>query len=54
MDDLEEWRKSCKCNCECKEAIEKAIRGDFDGYYLDDNAIKPVLDHTAYEFSQSV
>ena len=49
MDDLEEWRKSYKCNCECKAAIEKAISENFDGYYLDDSAIKPVLDEYGYD-----
>jgi hypothetical protein len=49
MDDLEEWQKSYRLNRECKEAIEKAIKENFDGYYLNDNAIKPILDEYGYD-----
>ena len=39
-----EYRASYQENVKCKQAIEKAIRMDYDGQYLNDNAIFTVLD----------
>ena len=33
MDELERWQESYRLNCDCKKAIEKAIREHFDGMY---------------------
>ncbi len=38
------YRASFQENVKCKQAIEKAIRLDYDGQYLNDNAIFTVLD----------
>ena len=38
------YRVSFQENVKCKQAIEKAIRLDYDGQYLNDNAIFTVLD----------
>jgi len=40
----DEYRASYQENVKCKQAIEKAIRMDYDGQYLNDNAIFTVLD----------
>ena len=37
------WRQSYRMNIECKEAIEAAIRRDFDGMYLDTDCAKSVI-----------
>lgn len=40
----DEYRASYQENIKCKQAIEKAISLDYDGQYLNDNAILTVLD----------
>ena len=40
----DEYRASYQENVKCKQAIEKAISLDYDGQYLNDNAILTVLD----------
>ena len=40
----DEYRASYQENVKCKQAIEKAISMDYDGQYLNDNAIFTVLD----------
>lgn len=49
MDELDKWQKSYTHNCECSKAIEKAINENFDGYYLNDNAVKTVFDEYGYD-----
>ena len=49
MDELERWKLSHKANCECKEAIEKAIREHFDGMYLDSKCVKEVFSEYGYD-----
>ena len=49
MDELERWKLSYKANCECKEAIEKAIRKHFDGMYLDSECVKEVFSEYGYD-----
>ena len=49
MDELERWKLSYKANCECKEAIEKAIREHFDGMYLDRECVKDVFSEYGYD-----
>lgn len=40
---LTEWRESRKLNIACKNAIEQAIRRDFDGMYLKADCAKNVI-----------
>ena len=49
MDELERWKLSYKANCECKEAIEKAIREHFDGMYLDRECVNEVFSKYGYD-----
>ena len=49
LDELERWKLSYKANCECKEAIEKAIREHFDGMYLDSECVKDVFSQYGYD-----
>ena len=49
MDELERWKLSYKANCECKEAIEKAIRAHFDGMYLDRECVNEVFSEYGYD-----
>ena len=38
--EIEAYRESQKENIRCKNAIEKAIADNFDGYYLSDTAVR--------------
>lgn len=38
------FRESHKLNIACKEAVETAIRGNFDGFHLKKECIKPVIE----------
>lgn len=49
MDELEMWKLSYKANCDCKEAIEKAIREHFDGMYLDSECVNEVFSEYGYD-----
>ena len=42
--ELSLWRESHKANIACRNAIEEAIRQNFDGMHLDKNCITPVLE----------
>ena len=42
-DELPLWRESHKANIACREAIEDAIRRNFDGMNLDPECLTPVL-----------
>lgn len=48
-DDLEKWQKSYNRNCECRKGIEKAISENFDGYYLNNYAVKSVFAEYGYD-----
>lgn len=57
--ELEIYRSSIKTNIACKEAIEAAIRGHFNGMHLDKAAIHDVieaygLERTCYVVANSV
>lgn len=57
--ELESYRSSMKANIACKEAIEAAIRGHFDGMHLDKAAVNEVikaygLERTCYVVANSV
>ena len=57
--ELEIYRSSMKANIACKEAIEAAIRGHFDGMHLDKAAVRDVieaygLERTCYVVANSV
>lgn len=43
------WRESHKANIFCRNAIESAIRQNFDGMHLDPDCLKPVLDEYGYK-----
>ena len=47
--ELSLWRESHKANIACRNAIEKAIRQNFDGMHLDKNCITPVLEEYGYK-----
>ena len=58
-DELEMYRASMKANIACKEAVEAAIRGHFDGMHLDKVAVSDVieaygLERTCYVVANSV
>lgn len=42
--ELDDFRASLRINNECKQAIEDAIRENFDGMHLKADAVKPVLE----------
>ena len=42
--ELEQYRASHKANIACKEAIEAAIRENFDGTHLNEDAVRRTLD----------
>ena len=47
--ELSLWRESHKANIACRNAIEDAIRQNFDGMYLNEDCLAPVL--TAYGYT---
>lgn len=48
-DELPLWRESHKANIACRNAIEDAIRQNFDGMHLDKDCITPVLEEYGYK-----
>lgn len=46
---IEEYRASWKLNVACKDAIEDAIRNNFDGMHLAHDVVKPVLEEYGQE-----
>ena len=49
--ELSLWRESHKANIACGDAIEDAIRRNFDGMYLNEDCLAPVL--TAYGYKRT-
>ena len=49
--ELSLWRESHKTNIACRGAIEDAIRRSFDGMYLNEDCLAPVL--TAYGYKRT-
>lgn len=49
--ELSLWRESHKANIACRDAIEDAIRQNFDGMYLNEDCLAPVL--TAYGYKRT-
>ncbi len=47
--EIEIWRTSHKANIACRDAIEKAIRRNFDGMHLKEDCLQPVLDEFGYK-----
>lgn len=43
LDQLAQWRESHKENITCKNAIEEAIRRDFDGMHLDTGCAEKII-----------
>ena len=46
---IEIWRASHKANIACRDAIEEAIRRNFDGMHLKEDCLQPVLDEFGYK-----
>ena len=49
--ELSLWRESHRANIACRDAIEDAIRQNFDGMYLNEDCLAPVL--TAYGYKRT-
>ncbi|NCB52789.1 MAG: DUF3849 domain-containing protein [Clostridia bacterium] len=49
LGELNEWRESYRLNKACKEAIEKAIRNNFDGMHLNAGCAKSVLEEYGFK-----
>lgn len=49
LNELDLWRESFKTNIACKEAIEAAIRRDFDGMHLKDGCVQSVIAEFGYK-----
>ena len=47
--ELSLWRESHKANIACRDAIEDAIRQNFDGMNLQTDCLKAVLDEYGYK-----
>lgn len=47
--ELDIWRQSFRTNCACAEAIEQAIRQDFDGLYLKEGCARGIIDRYGYK-----
>ena len=47
--EIEIWRASHKANIACRDAIEEAIRRNFDGMHLKEDCLRPVLDEFGYK-----
>ena len=47
--ELSLWRESHKANIACRNAIEDAIRQNFDGMNLQTDCLKAVLDEYGYK-----
>ena len=43
------WRESCRANVACRQAIEDAIRQNFDGMHLSSDCLKSVLEEYGYK-----
>ena len=43
------WRESYRANVACRQAIEDAIRQNFDGMNLSSDCLKPVLEEYGYK-----
>ncbi len=53
-DELVLWRASHQANIACKDAIETAIREQFDGMHLSKDCVKPVIQEFGYKRVQWV
>ena len=49
--ELSLWRESHRANIACRDAIEDAIRQNFDGMHLNEDCLAPVL--TAYGYKRT-
>lgn len=52
--ELSLWRESHRANIACREAIEDAIRRNFDGMNLQTDCLKAVLDEYGYKRTERV
>ena len=52
--ELSLWRESHRANITCREAIEDTIRQNFDGMYLNEDCLVPVLAAYGYKRTERV
>ena len=52
--ELSLWRESHRANIACRDAIEDAIRRNFDGMNLDPECLTPVLEEYGYKRTEWV
>ena len=52
--ELSLWRESHRANIACREAIEDTIRQNFDGLYLNEDCLAPVLAAYGYKRTERV
>ena len=52
--ELSLWRESHRANIACREAIEDTIRQNFDGMYLNEDCLVPVLAAYGYKRTERV
>ena len=52
--ELSLWRESHRANIACRDAIEDAIRRNFDGMHLQTDCLKAVLDEYGYKRTERV
>ena len=52
--ELSLWRESHRANIACREAIEDTIRQNFDGLYLNEDCLAPVLAEYGYKRTERV
>ena len=48
LNELDRWKENHKENVACKNAIEEAIRRDFDGMHLHENCAKDIITQFGY------
>lgn len=48
LNELDRWKESHRENVACKNAIEEAIRRDFDGMYLSADCAKSTIEQFGY------
>ena len=52
--ELSLWRESHRANIACRDAIEDTIRRNFDGMYLNEDCLAPVLAEYGYKRTERV
>lgn len=47
--EIDAYRASFRANIDCRKSIENAVRENFDGMHLNDNALKTVISEWGYD-----